>query len=202
MLAVVAEESRRWSCIVIGEDLGTVPEGFRDTLSAWGVWSYLVMLFERECGRLVPPARANIPRRAIATFNTHDLPTFAGWMSGHDLQTKRAINVDPGETEEDRAASRVTLARALAAATGSQQIGFDGGRGVSRARRRRGWSRSRSRTCSAIAGSGQRAGHGRPSIRTGGGAGRCCWRSLPADQRLRAHRRDVLARRPRRDAGS
>ena len=48
MLAVVAEESRRWDCIVIGEDLGTVPENFRATLSAWGVWSYLVMMFERN----------------------------------------------------------------------------------------------------------------------------------------------------------
>ncbi len=48
MLAVVAEESRRWNCITIGEDLGTVPEGFRPTLAAWGVWSYLVVMFERN----------------------------------------------------------------------------------------------------------------------------------------------------------
>ena len=85
MLAVVAEESRRWNCITIGEDLGTVPENFRATLSAWGVWSYLVVMFERNWdGSFRRPDE--YPERAIATFNTHDLPTFAGWMSGHDLR--------------------------------------------------------------------------------------------------------------------
>jgi 4-alpha-glucanotransferase len=124
MLAVVAEESRRWNCITIGEDLGTVPENFRATLSAWGVWSYLVMLFERNGdGSFRRPEQ--YPERAIATLNTHDLPTFAGWMSGHDLKTKRAIGVDPGETDDERHHSRVTFCAALAAATGRQQIGFE-----------------------------------------------------------------------------
>jgi 4-alpha-glucanotransferase len=124
MLAVVAEESRRWSCIVIGEDLGTVPENFRTTLSAWGVWSYLVVLFERNGdGSFRRPEE--YPECAIATLNTHDLPTFAGWMSAHDLKTKRAIGVDPGETDDERAGARTALNAALAAATGSQQPGFE-----------------------------------------------------------------------------
>ena len=124
MLAVVAEESRRWNCITIGEDLGTVPEGFRDTLAAWGVWSYLVVMFERNGdGSFRRPEE--YPERAIATFNTHDLATFTGWMTSHDLRIKHAINVDPGETEDDRHNSRVTLCSALAAATGSQRIGFE-----------------------------------------------------------------------------
>src|SRR4029079_17454176 len=124
MLAVVAEESRRWNCIAIGEDLGTVPEGFRDRLAAWGVWSYLVVMFERNWdGSFRRPEE--YPERAIATLNTHDLPTFAGWMSGHELKTKRAIGVDPGETDDERHHSRVTFCAALAAATGRQQIGFE-----------------------------------------------------------------------------
>jgi 4-alpha-glucanotransferase len=124
MLAVVAEESRRWNCITIGEDLGTVPESFRPTLSAWGVWSYLVVLFERNAdGSFRRPEQ--YPERAIATLNTHDLPTFAGWMSSHDLRTKRAINVDPGETEEERHHSRVAFCAALAAATGHHTITFE-----------------------------------------------------------------------------
>ena len=124
MLAVVAEESRRWNCITIGEDLGTVPEGFRDRLAAWGVWSYLVVMFERNGdGSFRRPEE--YPERAIATFNTHDLATFTGWMTSHDLRIKHAINVDPGETEDDRHNSRVTLYSALAEATGSQRIGFE-----------------------------------------------------------------------------
>ncbi len=121
MLEVACEESRRWNCIVIGEDLGTVPENFRATLSAWGLWSYLVMLFEREHdGSLRRPE--NYPERAIATFNTHDLATFAGWISGHDLKTKRAIGLDPGETDEERDASRRHLRTAVAQ---GDSIAFD-----------------------------------------------------------------------------
>jgi 4-alpha-glucanotransferase len=112
MLSVAAEESRRWNCIVIGEDLGTVPEGFRDTLSNWGVWRYLVMMFERNWdGTFRRPDE--YPDNAIATFNTHDLPSFTGWMSGHDLMTKRAIGLDPGESDHDRHHSRGALFAAL-----------------------------------------------------------------------------------------
>jgi 4-alpha-glucanotransferase len=123
MLGVVAEESRRHRCIVIGEDLGTVPENFRASLSAWGVWRYLVVMFERHGdGSFRRPDE--YPEHAIATFNTHDLATFAGWMSSHDLKMKHGISVDPGETENDRHNSRVTLCNALTAATGRQQITF------------------------------------------------------------------------------
>ena len=48
LLRVIAEESNAHRCIVIGEDLGTVPEGFRETMARWGLWTYRVMLFERE----------------------------------------------------------------------------------------------------------------------------------------------------------
>jgi 4-alpha-glucanotransferase len=112
MLSVVAEESRKHRCIVIGEDLGTVPDNFRATLAAWGIWSYLVMMFEREHdGSFRSPA--TYPEKALATFNTHDLPTFAGWMAGHDLAVKRSIAVATGETDEERERSRRALRNAL-----------------------------------------------------------------------------------------
>ncbi|MFZ1209760.1 MAG: 4-alpha-glucanotransferase, partial [Pseudolabrys sp.] len=47
-LQAIAQVSQEARCVVIGEDLGTVPEGLRDTLARWGLWRYLVMLFERE----------------------------------------------------------------------------------------------------------------------------------------------------------
>jgi 4-alpha-glucanotransferase len=78
-----------------------VPEGFRETTAKWGLWSYRVMLFERENeGRFKPPEW--YPAEALATFNTHDLPSFAGWMQRHDLDMKRALGVDPGESGEAR----------------------------------------------------------------------------------------------------
>jgi 4-alpha-glucanotransferase len=101
LLAVTAQESVANRCVVIGEDLGTVPEGFRDELAGWGVWSYLVMMFERDdrgAFRGIDHYRAN----ALVTFNTHDLATYAGWRSFSDLALKRSLGIDPGESDDAR----------------------------------------------------------------------------------------------------
>lgn len=112
MLRVVANESRKARCVVIGEDLGTVPDGFRDTMMRWGLWTYRVLLFERrQDGEFAAPH--TYPEQALATFNTHDLPTFRGWITGHDLRTKNEIGVDPGETAEARTWWQGSLRRLL-----------------------------------------------------------------------------------------
>jgi len=48
------------------------------------------------------------------TFATHDLPTFAGWISGHDLTVKRGLGIDPGESDGDRVAAKEALGRTMA----------------------------------------------------------------------------------------
>jgi 4-alpha-glucanotransferase len=112
-LCVIAQESNKARCIVIGEDLGTVPEGFRDTMARWGFWTYRVMLFEREQdGRFRAPG--HYPAEALATFNTHDLPSFRGWMEGHDLKLKHSLGIDPGESDETRQWWQGALRRILA----------------------------------------------------------------------------------------
>jgi 4-alpha-glucanotransferase len=86
---------------VIGEDLGTVPEGFREQMADWGIWSYLVMMFERDDdGRFRGIDRYQ--PNALITFNTHDLSTYAGWRSFSDLKMKRSLGIDPGESDEAR----------------------------------------------------------------------------------------------------
>ena len=101
LLAVTAQESAAHRCVVIGEDLGTVPEGFREQLAAWGIWSYLVMMFERDHHGLFQGID-HYAANALVTFNTHDLPTFAGWRSFGDLQLKRSLGIDPGESDDAR----------------------------------------------------------------------------------------------------
>jgi 4-alpha-glucanotransferase len=101
LLAATAQESVAHRCVVIGEDLGTVPPGFREQMADWGIWSYQVMMFERDRdGRFcdVDHYTAN----ALVTFNTHDLSTYAGWRSFSDLKLKRAIGIDPGESDDAR----------------------------------------------------------------------------------------------------
>jgi 4-alpha-glucanotransferase len=101
LLAVTAQESVANRCVVIGEDLGTVPEGFRDQIADWGIWSYLVMMFERDDAgtfRSIDHYLTN----ALVTFNTHDLSTYAGWRSFGDLKLKRSLGIDPGESDDAR----------------------------------------------------------------------------------------------------
>jgi 4-alpha-glucanotransferase len=111
LLRIIAEESHKHRCIFIGEDLGTVPDGFRETAACWGVWSYRVMMFERRHGGAFK-SPDEYPAEALATFGTHDLATFAGWMSGDDLRAKRAIGLAT-ESDDDRAREREALRTSL-----------------------------------------------------------------------------------------
>lgn len=112
LLAVLAEESRAHRCIVIGEDLGTVPEGFRERLAAWGVWLYRVMMFERDhTGSFYDIG--HYPPDTLVTFGTHDLATYKGWSSGHDIVLKQGFGIDPGESIEARTAAVTKVAELL-----------------------------------------------------------------------------------------
>jgi len=112
MLATIALESVRAECLVVGEDLGTVPEGFRERMAEWGVWGYRLMMFERRHdGAFI--GSEHYPREALVAFNTHDLPTFQGWMTGRDFEVRAALGIDPGETPQDREQARAALRAAL-----------------------------------------------------------------------------------------
>ena len=101
LLATTAQESVAHRCVVIGEDLGTVPEGFREQMADWGIWSYQVMMFERDDHGSFRGIDHYAPN-ALVTFNTHDLSTYAGWRSLSDLALKRSLGIDPGESDDAR----------------------------------------------------------------------------------------------------
>jgi 4-alpha-glucanotransferase len=112
LLAATAQESVAHRCVVIGEDLGTVPEGFREQMAEWGIWSYQVMMFERDddgAFRGIDHYAAN----ALVTFNTHDLSSYAGWRSFSDLALKRSLGIDPGESDEARWHALMMLSEVL-----------------------------------------------------------------------------------------
>lgn len=90
LIGLVALESQRDRCLVIGEDLGTVPEGFRQTLHAAGVLSYSLLYFERgEGGRFLLPHE--YPVDSLVSITTHDLPTLWGYWSGEDIDERARI---------------------------------------------------------------------------------------------------------------
>src|SRR5208283_2156028 len=91
LLAQVALQSHRARCLVVGEDLGTVPEGMSDTLAACNILSYSVLWFQRRDGHIRRPAEWR--RLAAACVSTHDLATLAGWWDGSDIAEKRALSL-------------------------------------------------------------------------------------------------------------
>jgi 4-alpha-glucanotransferase len=100
MLAVVALESVRNRCAVVGEDLGTVPDGFRERLAAAGALSSRVLYFERNWSDGTFAAPAQYPRLAAASVGTHDLPPLPGWWTGDDLRLRQEIGLLGGTATE------------------------------------------------------------------------------------------------------
>jgi 4-alpha-glucanotransferase len=137
MLGILALESVRNRCAVVGEDLGTVPEGFRERIHAAGILSTRVMYFERDRsdGSFVPPER--YPRLAAASIGTHDLPTLAAWWTGEDLVLRAAIALYPSArmaqgARRERRQARLALVDALERAAVIDRAGAERLRGDAR----------------------------------------------------------------------
>jgi 4-alpha-glucanotransferase len=116
MLGILALESWRNRCLIVGEDLGTLPQGFRERMAEAGIMSYRLMMFERYPDGLFRRP-STYPRLAAATFGTHDLPTIRGWWKGRDIEIRRALGLwSEGEAEQEerrRQADRTLLLAAL-----------------------------------------------------------------------------------------
>jgi 4-alpha-glucanotransferase len=93
LLNLIALEASRHAATIVGEDLGTVPAGFRSELAAAGLLGMRVLYFERDHGRFIAPP--HWPTRSIATTTTHDLPTVAGWWLGRDLHWQDRVDLLP-----------------------------------------------------------------------------------------------------------
>lgn len=94
LLAVLALESQRHRCMVIGEDLGTVPLEIVDKLRDSGIYSYKVLYFEQdEENHFRAPAA--YPQQAMATISTHDLPTLRGYWQSDDLTLGQRLGLYP-----------------------------------------------------------------------------------------------------------
>ena len=91
MLAVVRLEAARAGGVVVGEDLGNVPRGLRQDLATSGILGCRVAIFE-QAGH---PTRFRDPKRypaaALASFSTHDLPTWRGWRAGHEIGLRHEL---------------------------------------------------------------------------------------------------------------
>jgi 4-alpha-glucanotransferase len=100
MLRILTEVSQENGTVIIGEDLGYVPEGFRDVMQESRILSYRILYFEQNERGFVPPA--DYPRLALACLSTHDLPTLRGWWDADDVD----LRVEHGLIDQDAAAQQ------------------------------------------------------------------------------------------------
>jgi 4-alpha-glucanotransferase len=91
LLGVLALESQRNRCLVIGEDLGTVPDELTEVMEENHLFSYRVLYFEKRGGVMIPPGE--YPREAVAAVTTHDLPTLASWWDGSDIELRADLGL-------------------------------------------------------------------------------------------------------------
>jgi 4-alpha-glucanotransferase len=104
IITALARASHANRTVIIGEDLGNVPEGFREVMDTAGILSYRILLFERDEGGFIPPEA--YPRNALVCVSTHDLPTFQGWWRGDDVGLRADHGLIGGEAAAEQAAAR------------------------------------------------------------------------------------------------
>jgi 4-alpha-glucanotransferase len=101
LLGIAALESQRNQCVVIGEDLGTVPAGFRERMAAANVLSSRILYFEHEQDRFRRPAE--YPPLALVSAATHDLATLRGYWTSDDITTKARLGIITTAAAEEQA---------------------------------------------------------------------------------------------------
>jgi 4-alpha-glucanotransferase len=118
MLGILALEAHQAGAMVVGEDLGTVPDEVTGAMHERGVLSSSVLYFERDADvaagepePLLPPKRW--PVDAMASISTHDLPTTTGFLRGENVRVRAELGLvgDPdGEYTRAEAARQEMLA--------------------------------------------------------------------------------------------
>jgi 4-alpha-glucanotransferase len=121
MLRLLTLESHRHQAIVLGEDLGTVPDGLREKMAARHMLGMRVLLFEQNDGQFTPAK--DWPDNALATSTTHDLPTLNGWFRARDIDWNQKLELIKPDIEhqwrQGREQERRALKQLLTGETGS-----------------------------------------------------------------------------------
>lgn len=100
LYAALSIESHRHKTYIVGEDLGTVPDAVREGMTEHGLGRLFVLQYEPTPA---PGQRVDVPEGAVASVNTHDMPTFSGYWGGRDLQARLDLgHLDADEVQSSR----------------------------------------------------------------------------------------------------
>jgi 4-alpha-glucanotransferase len=117
LLGILALESHRNQCLVIGEDMGTVSDVVRERMQAMDIFSYKVFCFEKHLGVTLKQPYEYY-QDAVVAISTHDMPTLQGFWQGRDLDVRTQLDLYPAEALrhahcEERLRDRVAMLRLL-----------------------------------------------------------------------------------------
>lgn len=111
LYAIVCLESHRQRCVVVGENLGTVPSYVNDAMKSHHMRQMYVAQYENNANQH-PPLPA-VPRNCVASVNTHDTATFAAYWNESDLDLLHELELFNDEEIEierlDRQRNRFAL---------------------------------------------------------------------------------------------
>ncbi len=109
LYAILCLESRRHRTPIVGENLGTVPRYVNERMTRHGLRKLCVAQFNVNRGRGRP--LGSVSARALACVNTHDTPTFKGFIDGADIDDRASRGVvEPGEARRSHADRRAAVA--------------------------------------------------------------------------------------------
>ncbi|NKB54002.1 MAG: 4-alpha-glucanotransferase [Rhizobiaceae bacterium] len=111
MMALVRLEAQRSNTLVIGEDLGLVPTGFRETMNERNIYSYGVLQYEKNAkGKFRSPKKYR--SKSLVCFGTHDTPTLAGYFKARDIDWWQKLNwINDSNTNNARAVRRKDISQ-------------------------------------------------------------------------------------------
>lgn len=121
LIRVLADMSAKYRCLVIGEDLGLLPDGLQDVLTRAKILSYRILSYERDDNGF--KAAADYPALALACISTHDHQTLAGWWRGADIALRAEHSIVSPDLTRQHEAAREEEREQLVQAIGNSGAG-------------------------------------------------------------------------------
>ncbi|MAE91032.1 MAG: 4-alpha-glucanotransferase [Pelagibaca sp.] len=124
MLAVARMEAARAGAVIVGEDLGVIPDGLQHALQDSGILGCRLMCFEHTGDPPWYKAPQEYDEGVIASFSSHDLPTWKGWREGREIALRRDMGIIPAEHTEGMFGFRGREVEGMDGATAPYRNGY------------------------------------------------------------------------------
>lgn len=114
MLALLALESQRNQCQIIGEDLGVVPDDFRAMMHNYGMLGNALFYFATDVSDCFLPAQAQRDDALLMVAN-HDVPPLRAWWQGLDIDQRLQYGLVDEHSAKSQRHSRAAQKKQLIA---------------------------------------------------------------------------------------